>query len=156
MKAPMILRWLLVAMLILSIPTLSLACTETVGIAGDSMAPTITHGQSVTLERNAYDSANPKRGDILLIRIEEDQGFPSRVVGLPEETITIEDGLVYVNGTLLDEPYLPPGTITESDATIFNVPSGNYFVLGDNRAQAIDSREGFFVPLSTIIGKLIP
>ena len=158
MKAPIILRWLLIAMLILSISILSLGCTtdETLNISGDYMAPTITHGQSVTLERNAYGDEGPQRWDIILIRVTQDQGIPLRVIGLPGETITIEDGAVYVNEFLLVEPYLPPGTITESDVTVFNVPSDNYFVLGDNRAQAVDSREGFFVPLNTIMGKIIP
>ena len=141
-------------MLILTISTLSLACTETVNIAGDSMAPTITHGQSVTLERNAYGDEGPQRWDIILVRVAQDQGIPLRVIGLPGETITIEDGAVYVNDFLLVEPYLPPGTITESDVAVFNVPSDNYFVLGDNRAQAVDSRDGFFVPLNTIVGKI--
>ena len=158
MKAFVILRWLLVAVLIVSISTLSLACTtdETLNIGGDAMAPTIIHGQSVTLERNAYGDEGPQRWDIILIRVTPEQGVPLRVIGLPGETITIEDGAVYVNEFLLVEPYLPPGTITESDTKEFIVPSGNYFVLGDNRAQAADSREGFFVPLNTIIGKIIP
>lgn len=156
MKAPITLRWLLVAMLILTISTLSLACTtdNMVSIAGDFMAPTITHEQSVPIDRNAYGDEGPQRWDIILIRVGQDQGIVLRVIGLPGETITIEDGAVYVNEFLLVEPYLPPGIITESDTKEFIVPSGNYFVLGDNRAQAVDSREGFFVPLDTIVGKI--
>jgi len=155
MKAPIILRLLLIAMLILSISTLSLACTsDTVLVAGDFMAPTITHEQSVAIDRNAYGDEGPQRWDIILIRIAQDQGIVLRVIGLPGETITIEDGAVYVNEFLLVEPYLPPGTITESDTKEFIVPSGNYFVLGDNRAEAADSRQGFFVPLTTIVGKI--
>jgi len=157
-KAAVTLRCLIAAMMIMSISILSLGCTtdETLNIAGDYMAPTIIHGQSVTLERNAYGDEGPQRWDIILVRVTQDQGIPLRVIGLPGETITIEDGAVYVNEFLLVEPYLPPGTITESDTKEFIVPSGNYFVLGDNRAEAADSRQGFFVPLNTIIGKIIP
>jgi signal peptidase I len=157
MKAFVTLQWLLVAVLIVSIPILSLACGgETVTIGGNAMAPTLTAGQSVALDRNAYGDEGPQRWDIILIRVAQDQGIPLRVIGLPGETITIEDGAVYVNEFLLVEPYLPPGTITESDTKEFIVPSDNYFVLGDNRAQAADSRQGFFVHHSTIIGELIP
>ena len=157
MKTALTLSWLLVAMLILTISTLSLACTsDTILVAGDFMAPTITHEQSVPIDRNAYGDEGPQRWDIILFRVAQGHGIVLRVIGLPGETITIEDGAVYVNEFLLVEPYLPPGTITESDITVFNVPSDNYFVLGDNRAQAVDCREGFFVPLNTIIGKIIP
>ena len=155
MKTALTLSWLLVAMLILSISTLSLACTsDTILVAGDFMAPTITHEQSVAIDRNAYGDEGPQRWDIILFRVAQGHGIVLRVIGLPGETITIEDGAVYVNEFLLVEPYLPPGTITESDTKEFIVPSGNYFVLGDNRAQAVDSREGFFVPLTTIVGKI--
>ncbi|MGB2856598.1 MAG: signal peptidase I [Dehalococcoidia bacterium] len=155
MKAFVTLQWLLVAMLIVSISTLSLACTsDTILVAGDSMAPTITHEQSVAIDLNAYGDEGPQRWDIIFIRVAQDQGIVLRVIGLPGETITIEDGAVYVNEFLLVEPYLPPGTITESDTKEFIVPSDNYFALGDNRAQAADSREGFFVPLNSIIGKI--
>lgn len=155
MKAAVTLRCLIAAMLIMSISILSLGCTpDTVLVAGDYMAPTITHGQSVAIDRNAYGDEGPQRWDIILFRVAQGQGIALRVIGLPGETITIEDGAVYVNEFLLVEPYLPPGTITESDTKEFIVPSGNYFVLGDNRAQAVDSREGFFVPLDTIVGKI--
>jgi signal peptidase I len=147
-------QWLLVVVLILSISILSLSCSDTVTIAGDFMAPTITHGQSVAIDQNAYKNEGPQRWDIILIRVAEGQGMPSRVIGLPGEMVTIEDSSVYVNGTLLGEPYLPTGTITESDTKDFTVPSDNYFVLGDNRAVAVDSRQGFFVPLNTIMGKI--
>ncbi len=156
MKAFVTLQWLLVAVLIVSIPLLSLACgDETVNIGGNAMAPTLTKGQSVAIDRNAYESSDPERGDIILIRVAQDQGIPLRIVGLPGEMITIENGAVYVNGTLLDEPYLPPGTITESDTANFNVPIHSYFVLGDNRAKAADSRQDFFVHPSTIIAKIM-
>lgn len=120
------------------------------------MAPTITHGQSVAIDRYAYRDKDPQRWDIILIRIAEGQGFPSRVIGLPGETITIKDGAVYVNESLLVEPYLPPGTITESATKEFVVPAEYCFVLGDNRAVATDSRQGFYVPFNSLIGKLKP
>ena len=118
------------------------------------MEPTIMDGQSCTINEGSYLASDPKRGDIVLFVINS-ESFLSRVIGLPSETIIIEDGAVYIDGTILDEPYLPVGTITESDTKEFKVPDNYYFVMGDNRTQSYDSRTGGSILLDIIEAKVL-
>ena len=135
-----------------------LACSflsETeIEFAGINMEPTIMDGQVCTIVENAYIASDPERGDVVLF-IVNDASFLSRVIGLPGETITIEDGAVYIDGTILDEPYLPDGTITESDIKEFKVTDNNYVIMGDNRTQSYDSRTGGSIPLDIIEAEVL-
>ena len=135
-----------------------LACSfflETeVEFAGLNMEPTIMDGQVCTVEENAYIVLYPQRGDVVIFIINT-ESYVSRVIGLPGETITIEDGDVYIDGTILDEQYLPDGTITESDTKEFKVPDNYYFVMGDNRKQSNDSRTGGSIPRDIMEAKVL-
>jgi len=81
--------------------------------------------------------------------------FILRVIGLPGETIIIEDGAVHVDGTIINEPYLPEGTTTESDTKEFIVLEDFYFLMGDNRMQSYDSRNFGSIPLDTIESRVL-
>lgn len=63
-----------------------------------------------------------------------------RVIGLPGDTVSFEDGNVYINGKRYEEDYLPAGTITDSTEGEYTVPEDCFFVLGDNRLYSYDSR----------------
>ena len=96
----------------------------------------------------------PERGDVVVFRWPRDerQYFVKRVIGLPGDEIRIRRGEVYRNGELLNEPYVerPSGeTIVERV-----VPEGQYYVLGDNRAQSDDSRRWGGVPEENIVGRV--
>ena len=126
------------------------ACSvKSVKIAGDSMAPTLTDGQVVIVNTSAYDSASPKRGDIVLFN----KNLIARIVGLPGETISFPDGVAAVNGIRLNETYLAHIGTTATQNT-YAVPSGSYFVLHDNRAKLGDSRSYGPVARSAIEGKI--
>ncbi len=156
-------RWLFAAILIVSVlvyfspAIVSLSCGNTVIVLGKSMEPTIMDGDRVTVDREAYMDADPERGDIVLLKHDETQLIQNgkRIIGLPGETITFEGGAVYVDGVKLDEPYLAPGTRTESEIKEFRIPSGSYFVLGDNRQGSADSRLWGTIPVSAIRGKIL-
>lgn len=124
-----------------------------VQVKGDSMMPTITDGERLLVDRRAFANSLPQRSDIVLYR-RNDVEIVRRVVGLPGETIVIKEGSVYVNGSRLDEPYLAPGTLTESDVSSFQVPEEAYFVLADTRSNRNDSRLTGFVKRSDITGKV--
>ena len=83
------------------------------------------------------------------------KSYIKRVIGLPGEHVQIENGNVYINGELLNEPYLQDGVTTTSTIfTDFVVPEGYIFVMGDNRADSMDSREFGCIPISKVESKV--
>jgi len=84
-----------------------------------------------------------------------DRNYVNRVIGLPGERVEIKEGLVYVNGVKMDEPYLQQGVGTQPEGD-YLVPNGHFLTLGDNRSKARshDSRTIGFVSLAEIKGKV--
>ncbi len=98
----------------------------------------------------------PKRGDVIVFRppTNDEEFFIKRVIGLPGETVKLQNGDVYIfnkehpDGYKLDEPYLNAVNSGNThpyteDETVFEVPEGNYFVMGDNRTASSDARSCF-------------
>ncbi|HEV1991629.1 MAG TPA: signal peptidase I [Candidatus Dormibacteraeota bacterium] len=135
---------------VLMVLAISACGVKSVKIAGDSMAPTLTNGQLVVVNTSAYDSASPKRGDVVLFKTNQ----IARIVGLPGETISFPDGVAAVNDIRLNETYLAPNTLTTAPQNTYPVPAGSYFVLHDNRAKLGDSRSFGSVARSAIEGKI--
>jgi signal peptidase I len=122
-----------------------------------SMTSTIEPGQVVLVDR-LTSVLGLQRGEIIVFYPPaETSGIPfiKRVIGLPGDHIAIEDGLEYVNGRQLDEPYLAPNTVTRASVRDdhITVPPGTVFVLGDDRTESWDSRAFGPVPDGNIIGQ---
>ncbi len=114
-------------------------------VSGPSMEPHIMSGEYVLINTLAYRFATPERNDIVAFRHDGEvpEIFIKRVIGLPGDRITIDDGTVAVNGTPLREPYVRyPDGRSFPEVT---VPPDSVYVLGDNRANSEDSR--FFGPV---------
>jgi signal peptidase I len=117
------------------------------------MVPTIPKGMEVSLE----SEATVHRGDIValsppaFLKLHGVNYLLRRVVGLPGETISARRGHIAINGRPLAEPYLPRGTVSPDFAAV-RIPAGHYFVLGDNRRTALDSRRFGPVPRTEIVG----
>lgn len=117
-------------------------------------------GQEDLEQRVVYPFHQPRRGEIVVFEYPRDvsKDYIKRVIGLPGDTIEIRDGQVWVNGELLDQPYLQ-GAATHCVAGYacqngpITVPPGHIFVMGDNRANSSDSREWGPLPLDRVIGK---
>ena len=124
-------------------------------VSGSSMEPTFaSNGDRVIISRVIYLFHDPERGDIITLRppFKSSRDYIKRVIGLPGETVEIKKGKVYIDGELLDEPYVKE-SFTYSLAAV-TVPTDSYFVLGDNRDISSDSHIWGTLPEKNIVGKV--
>ncbi len=128
-------------------------------IPSESMAPTLEQNDRVLVNKLSYRLHDVNRGDIVVFKAPEGQetdgveDLVKRVVGLPGETVEGRDGAIYVDGDLLEEPYLPDGT-TSQDFGPQTISPDNYYVLGDNRQNSKDSTYFGQIPASDIVGRV--
>ena len=114
-------------------------------IPSGSMEPTLKIGDKVLVNKLSYHLHGVHRGDVVVFKKPPNDYTPDikdlikRVIGLPQETISAQNGHVFINGRQLNEPWLPKGVVT-SDFAPVHIPSGDYFVMGDNRGNSADSR----------------
>ncbi|MDE6714520.1 MAG: signal peptidase I [Lachnospiraceae bacterium] len=113
-------------------------------VIGGSMEPTLSNGQEILIDRFSYFFVSPGRGDVVVFLPngnENSHYYVKRVIGLPGDTISIQDGYVMINGILYDEDgkydKMEDGGIAETEITL---GEDEYFVLGDNRNNSEDSR----------------
>jgi signal peptidase I len=121
-------------------------------IEGFSMLPTLQEGEYVIIDKLSYYLNEPERGDVIVLHFPNDRSrdFIKRVIGVPGDHIAISDGVVTINGVPLSEPYI--NAEPAYDGT-WDVPDGQYFVLGDNRNNSSDSHNWSFLPRDDIVGK---
>ncbi|WP_027399600.1 signal peptidase I [Anaerovorax odorimutans] len=127
-----------------------------------SMQPTLYENNYIFLSKQAYLFKEPKEGDIIVFHTDlkredgKEKLLIKRIIGLPGDVINIDDGKVYVNDELLDEPYiLEPYTSGQVENQ--KVPEDSLFVMGDNRQYSKDSRDPSvgFVQIDKIVGKAV-
>jgi signal peptidase I len=114
----------------------------------------------VLANRFIYRFRDPRRGEIVVFRAPEEaarlcQGggvYVKRLIGLPGDTVSERDGIVYVDGRALSEPYVAPQDRDARTADFGRVPPGHYFFMGDNRLASCDSRTWGTVPRDALIG----
>jgi len=131
----------------------------------DSMNPTLHEFDFLIVNRLLYKQSEPQNGDIVVFKSNLPTGFGQnkllikRIIAIPGDTILISDGRVYLNEVLLNEVYiLEPYSIGKDlEGIPIKIPSGNVFVMGDNRSNSRDSRDNdiFLVDIKDIIGKVI-
>mgnify|MGYP003445157880 FL=1 len=141
---------LVVAAVAVLITTLFLPILQ---ISGDSMSPTLEHDEIVVLLK----TKKFERGDLIGFYY-QGKILLKRVIALPEDEVAIDaDGNVYVNGELLEEPYVTEKGLGDCDLEFpYKVPGTSYFVLGDRRSNSVDSRNSVVGAISRddIIGKV--
>src|SRR5690606_17460940 len=115
--------------------------------------------QYILVDQVTYRFRAPKRGDVVVFKYPNNinVSFIKRVIGLPGETVQVQDGKVYITnaenprGTLINEPYLRNETNIDTRRTL---GKDEYFVMGDNRLDSSDSRTWGAVPRKLIVGKV--
>jgi signal peptidase I len=130
-----------------------------VKVEGTSMMPGLLDQERLFINQFSYrfGIGAIQRGDTVVFWYPEDttKSYIKRVIGLPGDTVSIEDGNVYVNGKKLVENYVPPEYRDDRPYAPKVVPPNQYFVLGDHRISSNDSRAWGFVPRSYIYGKAV-
>lgn len=148
---------LLIALSVGSYFFFSRVIVTAVEVKGVSMAPTLRAGDRCILNRFAYLTREPQRGEMVVLKDPETGDLiVKRIVGLPCETVIMRNDAAYVNGRRIFEPYASRFVRNDlsplSKATV--VPRGHYFVLGDNRNRSVDSRAFGPVTRESILGVL--
>ncbi len=132
-------------------------------VEGSSMDPTLHDGDRLFVNKTLKFIGDIEKGDIVIIDgEEEDIRYVKRIIGLPGDKVSAEEGQVYVNDRLFEEPYLDEnkkeaenlGMVLTGDFEEVVVPEGSYFVMGDNRLNSMDSRNGLgLIESDRILGK---
>jgi signal peptidase I len=121
------------------------------------MEPNLHHGQYLVVDKISYklpfNLRSPQRGDVVVFSppTQPNKDFVKRIIGLPDDTVEIKRGKVYING----EP-LPNTFEARLDRTSMGprtVPEGELFVMGDNRANSNDSRNWGMLEMDEVVGK---
>ena len=127
-----------------------------------SMQPTLYANNYIFLSKQAYLLSEPKRGDIVVFHTDlttsdgHEKLLIKRIIALPGDTITIEEGDVFIDDEQIKEPYIN-GDYTRDFVDHLEIPDGYVFVMGDNRDVSIDSRDSRVgcVPIDMIVGKAV-
>ena len=130
------------------------AVSARVRVDGFSMRPTLQDGEYILINKLAYTLDEPMRGDIVVFvfPVNPEEDLIKRIIGLPGDTVAIQDGVLSINGAVVTEPYInaPPaynGT--------WPVSEGELFVLGDNRNDSRDSHQWGLLPIENVIGRAV-
>jgi signal peptidase I len=157
-------EWIVVILLAVSVALLVRHfVVQSYSIPSASMYPTLRVDDRLLVTKVNYQWADIKRGDVIVFKKPESMkategpdaidDLVKRVIGLPGDTVEARDGSVFINGTKLDEPYLPAGTQTTNLRTTV-IPVDEYFMMGDNRDISFDSRFWGAIKRADVIGKV--
>lgn len=124
-------------------------------VTGVSMEPTYRNGGVNLINRLAYVFSEPERGDVVGVKLTGNNiQFLKRVIALPGETFAIREGVVYIDGQALAEPYTTPN-VTWTTKTETVLEPGKYVVIGDNRSMDIDLHTWGAIRFERIVGKAL-
>jgi signal peptidase I len=126
--------------------------TARIRVESVSMLPSLQEGEFVVVNRVIYMVGEPDRGDIVVFRfpLDESRRYIKRIIGKPGDTVMVLDGVVYVNGNQINEPYISAAPRYSGE---WMVEEGELFVLGDNRNNSLDSKNWGTLPVENVIGR---
>jgi len=130
---------------------------QPVKVEGTSMSPLLDNEERIFINKFVYHFGPIQRGDVVVFwyPLDRSKSFIKRVIALPDETVEIRSGRVFVDGRLLEEPYVPSQFGDTSSHGPERVPPDSFFVMGDHRSSSNDSR--VFGPVASrfIYGKAV-
>lgn len=109
----------------------------------------------------AYLLIMPKQSELVVFHDSSiDIDYVARIIGVSGETVTLREGKVFINGSLITEPYLSDESLLksswyEAEGTSYTVPKDNYFLLSDDRLRAFHPGKRDFIPKKDFVGKII-
>ena len=130
-------------------------------VKGQSMEPNFHNSDYLIVDEFTYNFKAPERGDVIVFKYPRDphQKYIKRIIGLPEETIEIQDNQIiiskYLDTMILDESEYLPVSVSTSGTVRITLGEDEYFVMGDNRTASSDSRRWGALPEENIIGRAI-
>ncbi len=130
------------------------AVSARVRVDGFSMRPTLEDGEFVLVNKMSYRFGEVSRGDIIVFHfpVNPQEDLVKRVIGLPGDHVQVRNNQVFVNGQLLNEPYIAQSPLYAGEWT---VADEQLFVLGDNRNNSNDSKDWGLLPKEKVVGKAV-
>jgi signal peptidase I len=132
---------------------------QPVKVEGTSMMPSLSDQERIFINKFVYrlGLGEIQRGDMVVFWFPGDptKSYIKRVIGRPGDRVEVRDGEVYLNGALLEEPYVPNEYRDHISVPELIVPDAHFYVLGDHRSSSNDSRSWGAVPRGSIYGKAV-
>ena len=134
-------------------------------VKGSSMVPNFIDGEYLLTDKLSYQFGTPQRGDVVVFKAppsepcsEDECEYIKRIIGIPGDTVRVENTRVYLNDELLEQSFLPDGYVTDSGSFCregigVEIPENQYLVFGDNRSHSRDGREFGPITKDLIVGK---
>lgn len=152
--------WLLTAVIVFVVMSvLNIFVFNISTVKGQSMQPTLWEGERLFINKLSLRFVDPKHGDVVVLHDpstgpSQKEYLVKRVIGIPGDIIEVRDHQLYVNGKIVNEPYIDT-EIEDPDFAALTVEKGNYFVMGDNRhaSASKDSRYFGSIPQDMIVGR---
>lgn len=128
---------------------------QPVRVEGTSMQPELRDQDRLFINKFAYHFENISRGDVVVFHypLDPSKSYIKRIIALPGDTLSVDEGRVYVNGQRIQEPYVPRSFRDRRSIPEIVIPRGDYFVMGDHRSISSDSRDFGPVARNLIYGK---
>ncbi len=129
-------------------------------VRGKSMQPALVDGQRILVDTRAYNQSTPRRGDLVYFRhhvpgAQATSTSVKRIIGLPGEHVQLAEGRVLIDGSPFREPYAQGATHAPyGQAAQWLLDAGQVFLLGDNRADSLDSRRLGPVQTNDLVGRV--